>query len=52
METAKAMIEAEGITVLSFVGEEDGVFIFACKGEDDSEIEVCVIGDQVVIAPT
>jgi hypothetical protein len=51
-EKARGLIEDEGFTVLSFIEEEDGVFIFSCKGTDDSEIEVCVMDGQVIVSPT
>lgn len=50
-EEARKMVEGEEYVVLDWT-EEDGVYFFTCKGEEDTEIEVCVIDGHVVVSPT
>jgi len=49
---ARQLVRDEGFEVIELSEEQDGVFVFACKGDDESDIIVSVIDGAVVIAPT
>lgn len=49
---ARELVESEGFRVIELLEEDGEVFVFLCYGEDNSEIEVSVVGGAVVISPT
>lgn len=51
-EEARRLVEAEGLTVIEYTGEGQGMHFFECEGEKGTTVEVCVFNGDVLIAPT
>ena len=51
-EEAKQLVIEKGFKIIKLIEENDGIFIFLCNGDDDSEIEVSVVNGEVFVAPT
>lgn len=52
LEDARQLVTKEGYAIIELLEESDGIYIFLCNGDDDSETEVAVINGEVVVAPT
>lgn len=50
-EKAKGLIEADGFTVISLIGEKNGEYCFLCKDENGVEISVFVVNGSVIPSP-
>ena len=46
------LVKDDGFDVVGLLEESDGVFVFSCNGDNDSEIVVSVVDGNVAIAPT